>query len=54
MRVVSANPKALVDYQSGKVQILGYLIGLVQKELKGAGKIDLISETLTKLLQNHG
>ena len=54
LKVISANPKALVDYQNGKVQILGYLIALVQKELKGTGRIDLVSETLTKLLQNHG
>jgi len=53
-QVVLANAKAVTDYQNGKVQILGYLIGLVQKELKGTGKIELISEILTNLLQKNG
>lgn len=53
-KIILANLKAVTDYQNGKVQIIGYLIGLVQKELKGAGRVDLITENLTKLLQKHG
>lgn len=49
--VLSKEKKAVEDYQSGKVQIVGYLIGQVQKILKGTGNPKEISENLTKKLQ---
>ncbi|OGM71138.1 hypothetical protein A2897_02865 [Candidatus Woesebacteria bacterium RIFCSPLOWO2_01_FULL_44_24b] len=51
-KVVLDNGKAVKDYQAGKEQVLGFLIGMVQKELKGKGKIELIKETLISYI--HG
>jgi len=48
--VIIENQKAVVDYRNGKVQILGFLIGMVQKKLKGEGDpsqiINLLKEKL--------
>jgi aspartyl-tRNA(Asn)/glutamyl-tRNA(Gln) amidotransferase subunit B len=50
-KVISGNPKAVKDYQSGKGQVIGYLIGMVQKELKGKGDPARIEAELIKKLQ---
>jgi aspartyl-tRNA(Asn)/glutamyl-tRNA(Gln) amidotransferase subunit B len=49
-KVISNNPKAVKDYQSGKGEVIGYLIGQVQKELKGKGNPRLIQEMLKSSL----
>lgn len=46
-RVLLENKKAVADYKSGKTQVIGFLIGQVQKELKGTGK----AENIRKILQ---
>ncbi len=51
-KVILENDKAVKDYRAGKEQVLGFLIGLVQKELKGKGKIELVKETLVSYM--HG
>ncbi len=45
--VIEENKKAYQDYKNGKGQILSFLIGQVQKKLKGGGNIKLINELLT-------
>jgi aspartyl-tRNA(Asn)/glutamyl-tRNA(Gln) amidotransferase subunit B len=44
--VINKNEKAVEDFQNGKGQIIGFLIGQIQKELKGKGNIKMITELL--------
>jgi len=50
-KVIQDNSKAVEDYQNGKGQILGYLIGQVQKELKGQGNPGDVNKKLLELIQ---
>lgn len=34
-KVISANPKAVADFKSGKTNVVGWLMGQVMKESKG-------------------
>jgi len=45
-QTLTENPKAVLDYQNGKGKVIGYLIGKVQKELKGKGEIKKINQLL--------
>jgi len=49
--VVSANPKAVADYKSGKQQVLMFLFGNVLKTLKGKGDKKKVMEMLQKKLK---
>jgi len=51
-KVISENQKAVEDFKSGKEQVIGFLIGAVQKELKGKGMVEDIRNTLISYL--HG
>jgi aspartyl-tRNA(Asn)/glutamyl-tRNA(Gln) amidotransferase subunit B len=44
--------KAVLDYRSGKAAVVGYLVGVVQKKLKGRGEPGLINELIVEKLQN--
>jgi len=50
-KVVSEQPKAVKDYQSGNIKVIGFIIGMVQKELKGKGNVKIIQKLLTEELQ---
>lgn len=50
--VLAQNQKAVEDYKKGKGEVVGYLIGQVQKELKGKGDTGLTRELLLKKLHN--
>jgi Asp-tRNA(Asn)/Glu-tRNA(Gln) amidotransferase B subunit len=51
--VLSENKKAIVDYQNGKGQVIGYLIGQVQKKLMGKGEIKTVNEELVKQINGR-
>lgn len=48
---LNSNPKAVADYQKGKGEVVGFLIGMVQRELKGKGDPKIILDKLKSALQ---
>lgn len=50
--VISSNEKAVNDYKDGNGNVIGFLIGMVQKELKGQGSTQVVREKLLEMLQN--
>lgn len=53
VRVVKDNKKAVSDFKKGKAEVVGYLIGLVQREVKGAGDPASIRRILLLELENQ-
>lgn len=53
IKVVRENKKAVSDFKKGKAEVIGYLIGLVQKEVKGAGDPASIRKILLLELENQ-
>ena len=51
-RVVESYLKAVDDYKKGKGEVIGFLIGQVQKELKGKGEPKLVQQLLKEELEN--
>lgn len=51
--VLGSNEKAVNDYKNGNANVVGFLIGMVQKELKGKGNAQLVREKLLERLQNE-
>jgi aspartyl-tRNA(Asn)/glutamyl-tRNA(Gln) amidotransferase subunit B len=49
--VISEQNKAIADYKNGNTNAIGFLIGQVQRKLKGRGDPKLIQELLLKSLQ---
>ncbi len=49
--VVVENSKAVTDYQNGNGNVIGFLIGMVQKKLGGKGNVNVVREGLLKELQ---
>ncbi len=49
-KVITANPKAVSDYKSGKEQAMMFLVGQVIKEIKGQGEAEKIKEVLQNLI----
>jgi len=50
--VIAENQKALSDYKNGRGEVVGFLIGMVQKKLKGTGNTQMVKEKLLEKLQN--
>jgi len=50
--VVKSNEKAVKDYQEGKGEVIGFLIGKVQKILGGKGEIGMVKSAIMKKLQD--
>lgn len=51
LEVVKEQARAVADFQKGKAEVIGYLIGIVQKKLKSKGDPKQIRETLLKKLK---
>lgn len=50
-KVLEEEIKAVSDYREGKGEVIGYLIGSVQKKLKGKGDVKVISMLLRQKLE---
>lgn len=50
-QAIANNDDAVADYRNGKTNVIGFLIGQVQKELKGKGDINIVRELLVKKLE---
>ena len=50
LQTIKKNSKAVADYKKGKTQVIGFLVGQVQKELSGKGEPKVITEFLMKAL----
>ena len=50
--VLGENSKAVADYKNGKGEVVGYLIGMVQKKLEGRGNPQTVKDSLISKLQN--
>ncbi|MGN1014382.1 MAG: Asp-tRNA(Asn)/Glu-tRNA(Gln) amidotransferase subunit GatB [Butyricicoccus sp.] len=48
--VLAANPKSVADYQSGKKNVVGFLVGQCMKASKGKGNPKMINQMLSKKL----
>lgn len=49
--VIMTNEKAISDYKSGNGNVIGFLMGMVQKQLKGKGNPQVVREKLLEKLQ---
>jgi aspartyl-tRNA(Asn)/glutamyl-tRNA(Gln) amidotransferase subunit B len=49
--VIAANPKQVEQYRSGKITVLGFLIGQVMKASRGQANPAAVNEALKKKLQ---
>lgn len=49
-QVVEKNPKAVLDYKSGKKNSLQFLAGQIMKETRGTAKPETVHEILKKIL----
>ncbi|NBO92458.1 MAG: Asp-tRNA(Asn)/Glu-tRNA(Gln) amidotransferase subunit GatB [Planctomycetia bacterium] len=52
-RAMAANPKAVSDYRKGKKAAANSLKGAVMKELRGAGRADVVDRVLQTELERH-
>jgi len=50
--VISANPKAIADFKSGKKEAVKFLVGQVMKATKGQANPQLVNKELIKLLED--
>ncbi len=50
-KVITANPKVVEDYKSGKQNAVMFLVGQVMKEMKGQAGAETVRDTLIRKLQ---
>ena len=50
-KVLEANPRSVLDYQSGKDKAFGFLVGQVMRELKGRADPKTVNAVLRELLR---
>jgi aspartyl-tRNA(Asn)/glutamyl-tRNA(Gln) amidotransferase subunit B len=50
-KIINQETKAVSEYHGGKGQVIGFIIGQVQKELKGQGEPKLVASEVMKALQ---
>jgi aspartyl-tRNA(Asn)/glutamyl-tRNA(Gln) amidotransferase subunit B len=51
-KVIAAHPGPVEDVKNGKNKAIGFLIGMVMKEMKGQGNPKIISQTMNKLINS--
>ncbi len=49
-KVIDANPGPVEDYKNGKEKAIGFLIGMVMKEMKGQANPKMVDEVMRKML----
>ncbi|MFH1533605.1 MAG: Asp-tRNA(Asn)/Glu-tRNA(Gln) amidotransferase subunit GatB [Nitrospirota bacterium] len=49
-KVVEENPGPVEDYKNGKEKAIGFLIGMVMKEMKGQANPQMVDEVMRKML----
>ncbi|UFJ41039.1 Asp-tRNA(Asn)/Glu-tRNA(Gln) amidotransferase subunit GatB [Brevibacillus humidisoli] len=49
--VIAANPQSVQDYQSGKKQAIGYLVGQVMKQTKGKANPPMVNKLLVEAIE---
>ena len=52
-KVLAKNPKEVLDYQSGKEKVFGFLVGQVMRETKGKANPQRVNEILKMQLNKH-
>lgn len=50
IEVIDANPKSVLDYKSGKVKIIGFLVGQVMQKTKGKASPGIVNQILKEKL----
>ncbi len=50
-QVLAANPDAVAKYRSGKVEILGFLVGQIMREAKGKANPSVVNQLLEQQLK---
>ncbi len=53
-KVLAANTKAVRDYEAGKQEALGFLVGQVMKETRGRANPGLVNQILRDKLVRRG
>lgn len=49
-KVIEENPRPVEDYKNGKDKAIGFLIGMVMKEMKGQANPQMVDEMMRKML----
>jgi len=50
-KIIKENPQAVSDYQKGKKEAIGFLIGQIMKETRGQANAEIVRKTLEEVLE---